>query len=101
MPYELTHDTFARQLNTLFRVESRGVVMLELVEASEVRSSHGAESFSILFRGPSDAFLAQAMYRFHHDVLGAFDLFIVPIRKDTYGFYYEAVFNHMRRKGQQ
>jgi len=99
---ELTRDMFARQLNTQFRVERQdaGAVTLDLVEASAVRSVPGSESFSIVFRGPADAFLPQAIYRMHHDEIGTFELFIVPIRQDAHGFYYEAVFNRMRQEGQ-
>jgi hypothetical protein len=99
---ELTRDMFARQLNTQFRVELQdsGTITLDLVEASEVRLVTGSESFSIVFRGPLGAFLPQAIHRFNHDELGAFDLFIVPIRQDAHGFYYEAVFNRMRQEGQ-
>lgn len=86
MSDELTRDAFARQLDTQFRVERQdgGTVTLDLVEASEVRLMPGSESFSIVFRGP----------------LGAFDLFIVPIRRDDPGFYYQAVFNRMCQEGQ-
>jgi hypothetical protein len=34
------------------------------------------------------------------DEIGAFELCIVPIRRDDQGFYYEAVFNRMRQEGQ-
>jgi Domain of unknown function (DUF6916) len=97
---ELTRDTFARWLNTHFRVEAHGAsaLTLELIEVGELRSTPGSESFSIVFRGPADAFLPQAIYQFHHDAIGAFELFVVPIGKDTDGFYYEAVFNRMRRE---
>jgi|SRR6266508_851531 hypothetical protein len=99
---ELTRDMFARQLNTQFRVERQdgGAVTLDLIEVSEVRSMPGTESFSTEFRGPTGAFLPQAIYQFHHDAIGAFELFIVPIRQDAHGFYYEAVFNRMRQEGQ-
>jgi hypothetical protein len=30
-----------------------------------------------------------------HDEMGQFDLFLVPIRQDDQGFYYEAVFNRI------
>lgn len=98
---ELTRDTFARRLNTHFRVEAHGAgaLTLELVEVSELRSTPGSESFSIVFRGPADAFLPQAIYQFHHDEIGAFELFVVPIRRDDHGFHYEAVFNRMRQEG--
>ncbi len=40
------------------------------------------------------------MHRFSHDALRTFELFIVPIRRDDQGFYYEAVFNRMYQEGQ-
>ncbi len=49
--------------------------------------------FSIVFRGPGDILLPQAIYRVEHDQIGTFDLFIVPIGRDTAGLRYEAVFN--------
>ena len=76
------------------------MVTVELIEANERRLSPDYESFSIMFRGPSGAFLPQAIYRFHHDAIGMFDLFIVPIRQDERGLYYEAVFNRQREEQQ-
>jgi len=98
---ELTRDDFARQLNTPFGAElqDRGTIRLDLIEVSPVRSMGGSEAFSIVFRGPAGAFLPQASYQFRHDELGAFELFIVPIRQDAHGFYYEAIFNRLRQEG--
>jgi Domain of unknown function (DUF6916) len=50
-------------------------------------------SFSLEFLGPIDPVLPQAIYHFSHDVLGAHDIFIVPIGRDAEGTRYEAVFN--------
>ena len=41
-------------------------------------------------------FLDQGVRDFSHDQMGQFELFIVPIRQDAQGFYYEAVFNRIR-----
>ena len=99
MVEEVTRDTFARQLNTPFRVAGypASVATLELVEASERRALASHEIFSLVFRGPPDVVLPQATYRFEHHAIGAFDLFIVPIRQDSRGLYYEAVFNRLRQ----
>ena len=72
-------------------------LMLDLVlmEVSELKLSERQEQFSIVFRGPSDAYLGQGIRPFHHERMGQFDLFIVPIRQDEKGFYYEAVFNRL------
>ena len=86
MSQNLSRDRFTQHLNTQFHVGRHGAghVSVELVEGSQARTTPGYESFSIVFRGP----------------LGAFELFIAPIRRDDHGIYYEAVFNHIRDKGQ-
>jgi hypothetical protein len=100
---QLTFDTFAQKLNTQFQVENRAaaIVTMELVEASELPASPRYEAFSIVFCGPAEAFLAQGTYRFQHNNIGAFDLFIVPIRQDQHGFYYEVVFNRQRAEAHE
>ena len=40
--------------------------------------------------------MGQGMRSFDHDKLGRFELFIVPIRQDGEGYYYEAVFSRFR-----
>jgi len=97
----LTRNSFAPLLNTQFQIERGGdSVMVELTEVSELRSSPHHESFSLVFRGPSDAFLSQSMYRLHHNGLGAVDLFLVPIGRDTHGLYYESVISRLREEQQ-
>ena len=94
----LNLETFARHLNSKFliKLEQAGIVIeVELIEALDNGSAPGQERFSITFRGPLDAPLPQAMYRFEHAELEAFDLFIVPIKQDQDGRYYEAVFARM------
>jgi hypothetical protein len=98
---KLTRDIFAHHLHTHFQIED-GVAssaVMELVEARVAPAPQGYEAFSIVFRGPSDPLLPQGMHRFHHDAIGTFDLFTVPIRRDQHGLYYEAVFNR-REEGQ-
>lgn len=96
------YDAFERNLNTEFQVERSDAhpVVLELVAASVIPAPAGYDAFSIVFRGPSGTLLPQAIYYFQHSDLGAFELFIVPIRQDQYGLYYEAVFNQLRTVGQ-
>lgn len=50
------------------------------------------QPFSIVFRGPIEPVLPQQIYRFAHDELGSFELFIVPIGPDDAGMQYQAVF---------
>jgi len=87
--------TFAAQLHTAFRVAHVGTTIeIELVEVADGSTSRQV-SFSLLFRGPQQPLLAQQIYSFEHDRLGRFDLFIVPVKQDTHGVYYEAVFNRL------
>ena len=98
MEPSLTHEEFAQQANTKFRaeVDENNDVELDLIEVSELKVYPQQEEFVVLFRGPSESFLGQGVRNFKHDVMGRFELFIVPIRQDSQGFYYEAVFNRVR-----
>lgn len=100
---QLTHSTFAQLLNTSFQfqIAPEHTVAMELIEASDVRSSGQYEAFSIVFRGPSSIPLRQRIYSVDHDAIGSFDLFIVPINHDHDGFYYEACFNRLRARDQE
>jgi len=94
-----TQATFSEQLNTKFRVHvaDPDVVDIELTEVAPGRQTPRQEQFSILFRGPGDAFFGQGNYRIEHEKMGTFDLLLVPVAKDDTGFYYEAVFNRLRQ----
>ena len=99
MEASLTQEEFAQHVNTNFQVqidENTGV-QLELVQISELKLYPHQEEFSLLFRGPSDMFLGQGVRNVSHEAMGQFELFIVPIRQDGQGFYYEAIFNRLRQ----
>jgi|ERR1700752_334959 len=94
---QLNRDDFVPQLNTRFRCvgEDQPPIELLLTDVSELATRERQQVFSIEFQGPADLLLPQRMYRLDHDVLGSFDLMIVPIRQDANGIYYEAVFNRL------
>ena len=98
MEPSLTQEAFAQQANSKFQVEvdEHTDVELELTEVSDLKLHPQQEEFVLVFRGPLDAFLGQGSRYFKHDQIGRFEIFIVPIRQDTQGFYYEAVFNRLR-----
>ena len=97
MAETFTQEAFAKHLNTKFQVqlEAGQSVELRLIEVSELKSYERQEEFWILFLGPNEAFLGQGTRLVDHDVMGQFDLFLVPIRQDDQGYYYEAVFNRI------
>ena len=101
---QLSAGRFAELVRTKFQVavEPALVVCLELVKVTTTRSgiredrtpaSPQFEGFSLLFDGPVDRPLEQRTYRFAHERLGSFDLFIVPVGADRNARQYEAVFN--------
>lgn len=95
METALTHENFTNQLNTEFQVNGDGeAVELLLTEVSELKNER-QEQFSIVFRGPLDRPLSQGTQQFGHPVIGDFELFIVPIKMDAEGYYYEAIFNRL------
>lgn len=98
MEASLTHEEFSKNANTKFQVEAdeNTPVELELTEVSEIKLYPQQEEFAIQFRGPLDMFLGQGVRNFTHDQMGQFELFIVPVKQDQQGFYYEAVFNRLR-----
>ena len=69
---------------------------LTLTHVSKARGSNALaerEPFSLLFQGPSGVYLPQQIYRFEHEMLGTFEMFIVPVGQTESGFQYEAVFS--------
>ena len=102
MTEKLTEETFAKHLNTKFRVklDLPQPVELELIEVkgyqNKAEEQGGMERFSAFFSGPSDVPLTQRTYPLQHEQLGEFELFLVPIGRGESGLRYEAVFNYFK-----
>src|SRR6185295_497386 len=103
MEASLTHEEFSKHANTKFQVplDQDPPVELDLIEVSERKVYPQQEEFTIVFRGPLGMFLDQGVRPFKHEQMGEFELFIVPVRQDAEGFYYEAVFNRIREQSEQ
>jgi len=72
---------------TLTQIESPDERILQQAREQGVR-----EPFLLLFSGPLEPFLEQHMYTLQHDELGMIEMFLVPVKQDENGYYYEAVF---------
>ncbi|HEY0722452.1 MAG TPA: hypothetical protein VGD41_00355 [Pyrinomonadaceae bacterium] len=98
MEAALTHDEFSKHANTNFQVQvdENTNVELNLVSITELKLYPQQEEFTLEFRGPLNTFLGQGIRNFTHDQMGQFELFIVPVKQDEQGFYYEVVFNRIR-----
>jgi hypothetical protein len=77
-------------------VAQGSVVELTMLEATALPNrSHPSRllPFSVVFLGPKDRRLSQGIHAFEHEVLGTFEMFIVPIAPIEQGARYEAIFN--------
>lgn len=89
-------EAFVERLNTTFamRVNDATDVALELVGVDDHASSEIQQAFSLMFRASPDAPAEQGSYRLDHDTLPAMEIFLVPVRRDHDGLFFEAVFNY-------
>lgn len=97
----LTRAMFDQNLNAKFKLrhEVYGDIDLELIEvAVSQEASAEYERFSLMFLDRADHPLPQQTYTMEHGEMGEFDLFIVPVKQDERGRYYEAVFNRLARE---
>src|SRR6266496_6578548 len=98
----LTRETFARYLNTMFRIRlgKASEISLKLISVGDVKAAtthpeqvRGRENFSLLFEGPPQSFeLTQETYAIEHQAMGRFSLFLVPVGKPE-NRHHEAIIN--------
>jgi hypothetical protein len=78
-------------------VEAGGQTLeLTLTEASPGPYQPEGETtfaFELVFRGPREPVLPQAIYRMTHPEVGTLDIFIVPLKSEAEGTTYQAVFS--------
>lgn len=93
---EIQRETFAPHVKQTFKVSVEDVAFdAELIDVSplgETIGPKGRRAFSLVFRGPLDAFIEQRICKVEHGELGTMELFLVPIGPDDEGMKYEAVF---------
>ncbi|HEV7678738.1 MAG TPA: hypothetical protein VGQ42_09245 [Candidatus Dormibacteraeota bacterium] len=90
-----SRQELAEQLHSSFDVElgDGSRVSLRLVELEDRRSTAEQEQFALVFGAPASMPPQQGVYRLEHQVLGAIDIFLVPIGRDGDALLLEAVFN--------
>lgn len=106
-PNPMSYAALSAQVTTLFRVrlDAGKQVTLKLLKARQapVRPTRagsrspadaGNEKFSLIFSGPKDELLPEAIHHLEHDVLGKLDIYLGRIgTPDEHSVRYEAVFN--------
>ncbi len=100
MSERLHSNSFSECLNTEFHVMDNGaaILSLKLINVIEGLKTPRQESFSVVFRGPTNKLMQQGIYKLQNHKLGERDLFLVPVAKDEDGYQYEAVFNYLLSK---
>jgi hypothetical protein len=101
MSTRLTRAMFEQNLNSRFWLRNGGGerTPLDLIELKDSRSSPPYEHFSLLFRGDRNKIHPQSIYPVEHDLIGGFDLFLVPVDRNDQGTFYQAVFNRLADRG--
>jgi hypothetical protein len=95
----VTADDFRKHIGTTFDAAGEGeertpLVLIE-VEENPVAAAPGATRvpFSVTFRGAAGIRLPQRIYDLRHDLMGEMSIFLVPVRPNSEGPRFEAVFN--------
>ena len=84
-------EGFVGEPHEIVFVDGTLPVILETVQALP-RSMREGGAFRLEWRGPAEPILAQAIYRFRRGE-ALFDMFIVPVGRDSSGTLYEAIFS--------
>jgi len=97
-----TKRDFAQQVAKSFRVSpaEASAFDLALVEVNEIADDESQETFSLLFQAPADAPAVQMTYEVENADLGKMHIFLVPVKKNHNGLYFEAIFNQLKRSEQ-
>jgi hypothetical protein len=91
---ELTHETFEGLGSRAFAIADPVAIELQLEAVTPgIAPPDGTRTpFSLIFIGPPEPLLPQAIYRLEHPELEPLDIFIVPVGRDADATRYEAIF---------
>jgi len=91
-----TLDDFLAQLDSEFSASSDDGRKFDLLltEVNTLIRDERQTNFSLLFRAPLDTIPAQGTYRLSHPGMPEMQIFLVPVKSDGEGVYFEAVFNN-------
>lgn len=92
---ELKKEDFDKCKGKPFKVRSEELdedFRLQIDEVEAMKAEEGGKSFSVVFAGPREPVLEQAIIPLAHETLGDLDIFLVPVGRDDHATYYEAVF---------
>lgn len=94
MPDTPTQSFFDQRVGRIFRLQNG--TALELVECVPLPDGLAREpgrTFSLMFRGPAGGVMPQAIYALTDETPDTLEIFLVPVKADSAGVYYQAIFN--------
>lgn len=93
----LTRASFEPHVGERFvmHVSPTLAIALELIAVDALPTPHDARrtSFALRFRAAGPGHVPQRIYRVEHPIVGALDIFLVPLGPDAVGMRYEAIFS--------
>lgn len=91
---DLTLSTFQPLIGDRFALDATAGEIAFVLESATPAGTWpgGRDPFSLIFRGPPEPVLEQAIYRLAHAGLGVLEIFVVPIAGDADGVSYQAIF---------
>ena len=98
MREDLTPELFQAHLKSTFtsRLKDGSTTEFQLLSYEDLGSTPQQEQFSLVFYNPRQFVYPQGIYKLEHETAGTFELFLVPIKEQGAGIYYEAVFNRLK-----
>ena len=91
---DLTLATFEPLVGDRFDVQAAPAPVEFVLESATAAGEWpgGRAPFSLVFLGPDEPLLPQAIYALSHADLGVLEIFLVPIARGADGVRYEAIF---------
>jgi len=92
---DLTLAMFEPLVDDTFTLDAGAGEPLHLVLTAATPAGEqpgGRAPFGLIFMGPPQPLLPQAIYRLEHAELGTLEIFIVPLGQDAEATRYEAIF---------
>lgn len=91
---DLTLATFEPLVGDGFSVDAAPGALEFVLESASAAGEWpgGRQPFSLIFVGPGEPMLPQAIYALQHADLGVLEIFVVPIARNDDGARYQAVF---------
>ncbi len=94
-PRQLRLATYQPLVGDIFQIHRVGAQPLPVTLIAADTLPGAGETFSLVFRGRSNAKLEQSTYTFEHPRIGAYPLFLVPIGRAVHGQDFQVIVSRL------